>query len=439
MTETPTTAGPATDKVPLSRNRNFNLLWLAQSASELTNQVFVIVYPLLTLWVLGSPALAGVVGSVLVGAQLLAGLPAGVLADRANRKNILLGCAVLRTLGYASVAVAIHFDALTLSHLLIAAAVEGAALAATWPAEAASLPQVVTDDQLPTALALNNVRVSVGQLLGNTFGGVLLGLALVLPFLLNSALGLLSVLLLLFLRIPRRPTADRPAEPDEDGPPPAPAHFWQDLTSGLRWMVRQPFIMVTSLCAVVLNLVFAAVLITIIIRAGQQGVSSAMIGIMVAMLGVGGLLGALAAAPLHRLLTPYLSITGVVWVVTLIMPLLAVFTSPLASGLLLAAGAFVAPLANTTIMTHQLLLTPDEMRGKLSGAMGTLDGTSGAIGPALGGILVEFGGSRFALLVCAGLCFIPALIAALSPTLRHFRGTEDAAAAEPKAEEGSAR
>lgn len=411
--------GSAADTVPLSRNRNFHLLWLAQTASELTNQVFVIVYPLLTLWALDSPALAGLVGTVLVGAQLLAGLPAGVLADRMNRKNILLLCAALRTIGYVSVAVAVHLDALTLPHLLIAAAVEGAALAATWPAESASLPQVVTEEQLPTALALNNARVSIGQLLGNTFGGVLLGLAVVLPFLLNSALGLLSVLLLLFLRIPRRTVPVSTSDPSEP-----PAHFWQDLTGGLRWMVRQPFIMVTSLCAVVLNLVFAAVLITIIIRAEQQGVSSAMIGVMVAMLGVGGLLGAVAAGPLHKLLTPYLSITGVVWVVTLILPLLAVFTSPLASGLLLATGAFVAPLANTTIMTHQLLLTPDEMRGKLSGAMGTLDGVSGAIGPAVGGILVQFGGSRFALLTCAALCLVPALIAALSPTLRHFRGAE---------------
>lgn len=434
MTETSTVSAPDADPVPLSRNRNFHLLWLAQAGSELTNQVFVIVYPLLTLWTLNSPALAGVVGSVLVGAQLLAGLPAGVLADRWNRKNILVVSAVLRTLGYASVAVALHFETLTLSHLLIAALVEGAALAATWPAEEASLPQVVTDDQLPTALALNNARVSIGQLLGNTFGGVLLGLAVVLPFLLNTALGVLSVIVLLFLRLPRREAAGKP-DMSGHGEPPAPAHFWQDLVSGLRWMVRQPFIMVTSLCAVVLNLAFAAVLIVVIIRAEQQGASAAMIGIMVAMLGVGGLLGALAAAPLHRLLTPYFSITGVVWVVTLLLPLMALVTSPIAAGLLLAIGAFVAPLANTTIMTHQLLLTPDEMRGRLGGAMGMLDGVSGTIGPALGGILVQFGGSRFALFVLAGLCLVPALIAALSPTLRHFRGAEDPADAETKAEE----
>lgn len=431
MTETIKVPEETAAPPPLSRNRNFHVLWLAQTGTELTNQVFVIVYPLLTLWTLGSPALAGVVGSVLVGAQLLAGLPAGVFADRWNRKYIMLVCTAVRTVGYASVAVALHFDSLTLPHLLVAAAIEGAALAALFPAEEAALPQVVTEDQLPTALAMNNARVSIGQLLGNTFGGILIGLAVALPFLLNTGLGLLSFALLLLLRLPARPAPDlaTPADTDtdsgtEDEPSPAQGQFWQEMMEGLRFIRRQPFIMVTSLCAVVLNLVFATALLIVIIRAEQQGVSAAMIGVMVAMLGVGGLLGALAAAPLHRALTPYLSITGVVWLSMLLMPLLALFTEPLVSGLLLATGAFFAPLANTTIMTHQLLLTPDEMRGRLGGAMGMLDGISGAIGPALGGLLFEFGGARSGLFICAGLALVPALIAAFSPALRHFRGTE---------------
>ena len=416
--------------VPLSRNRNFHLLWLAQTGSELTNQVFTLVYPLLALWTLGSPALAGLVGTALVGAQLVAGLPAGVFADRWNRKAILVACAALRTLAYLSVALALHWDGLTLPHLLVAAVVEGAALAATFPAEEAALPQVVGQDQLATALALNNARVSAGQVLGNTLGGVLIGLSRTLPFVLNAALGLLSTIALLFVRIPR-------SRPGPDSGPAEPAAFWRNMAAGVRWVVAQPVIRLTSSCAVVLNLVLSAVLLIVIIRAEQQGTSAWMIGVMVSMLGVGGILGALASAPLHRVLTPYVSITGVVWVSTLLLPVLALVTSPVASGALLAVAAFVSPLANTTISTYQLLLTPDAMRGRLSGAMGMLDGIAGALGPAMAGILTQLYGARGALFVCAALSVVPALIAALSPTLRRFSGVPPTDIAGPTIEETS--
>ncbi len=400
---------------PLSKNRNFHLLWSSQAGSELTNQVFVIVYPLLALAVLGSPAAAGAIGFVLAGSQLVAGLPAGWLADHWDRRRILLLSAALRTVGYASVGFALWTDSLTFVHLLLAAVIEGVALTATFPAEEAALPQVVSPQQLPTALAMNSARVSLGQLLGNSAGGILFGLSRMFPFLLNAVLTALSFVALLFLRIPKRPERIEPAEPQEK-------HFWRDLGAGVRWMVQQPVIRLTAFCAVILNLSFTAVYLVVLLRAQEQGAPAAQIGLIGAMLGVGGILGALAAAKLHQLLSPYASVTGVVWAFTVLAPVLAFVSEPLVAGGLLAVGAFLAPTANTTIMTYQLLLTPDEMRGRLSGAMGVLDGTAGALGPALGGVLMQFVGSRNALLLCAALMVVPALVAAVSPTLRGFRG-----------------
>ncbi|WP_165777513.1 MFS transporter [Amycolatopsis antarctica] len=408
--------------IPLSRNRNFHLLWITQASSELTNQVFVLVYPLLTLAVLGSPAAAGLVGTALVGAQLAVGLPAGVLADRWDRKRILLLCAGIRTIAYTSIGVAVWQEALTFPHLLVAAAIEGAALAATFPAEEAALPQVVGNDQLQTALALNSARVSLGQLLGNTFGGLLFGLSRVFPFLLNGVLTALSFVVLLFLRIPGRP---RPEDTEAEAEHVPPERFWRNLSAGVRWVVQQPIIRLTSICAVALNMSFTAILIIVIMRAEQQNTPSLLIGVMMALLGVGGLLGALAATRLHKMLSPYVAITGVIWISTLLVPLVAFAGHPLVAGGLLAVGAFIAPTANTTIVTYQLLLTPDSMRGRLSGAMGVLDGTAGAIGPALGGVLMQVLGPRDALFVCAVLMLLPAIVSATSPTLRRFRGMAD--------------
>jgi MFS family permease len=82
--------------------------------------------------------------------------------------------------------------------------------------------------------------------------------------------------------------------------------------------------------------------------------------------------------------------------------------------------AFLAPTANTTIDTYQLLLTPDELRGRLTGVMGVVTGSAGALGPALGGVLTEIVSPNQAVLLCAAGLGVVTLLASLSPTLRRF-------------------
>lgn len=85
---------------------------------------------------------------------------------------------------------------------------------------------------------------------------------------------------------------------------------------------------------------------------------------------------------------------------------------------LIFAMALPAPTANTTIMARQLLITPDALRGRLSGALGLVTGGAGAVGPVLGGALVGLVAGDEAVLICAaGMAAITVLVTA-SPTLR---------------------
>src|SRR5207249_3144524 len=120
-----------------------------------------------------------------------------------------------------------------------------------------------------------------------------------------------------------------------------------------------------------------------------RGVPPGQIGIMAAMLGLGGFLGTLVAPYLYHRLRPYRSIIGVFWILTVLTPLAVFIDNGYLMGALFAAMAFLAPTANTTIHTYQLLLTPDGLRGRLSGVMGVATGAAAAVGPALGGLLVQ--------------------------------------------------
>jgi hypothetical protein len=102
------------------------------------------------------------------------------------------------------------------------------------------------------------------------------------------------------------------------------------------------------------------------------------------MLGAGGIAGALLAPHLVRRLNPYLSVAGVFWVLTALTPLAAFVHSGYMIGLLFAAMAVLPPTANTTIMTEQLLLTPDDLRGRLTAVIGLATGVAASTGPVPG-------------------------------------------------------
>ena len=76
--------------VPLRRNRDFQLLWGGQAVSLLGSQTSKIAYPLLVLAMTGSPAKAGIAGFAAMLGYLLFPLPAGGLADRHDRKRIMI-------------------------------------------------------------------------------------------------------------------------------------------------------------------------------------------------------------------------------------------------------------------------------------------------------------------------------------------------------------
>ncbi|MBB5954031.1 MFS family permease [Saccharothrix tamanrassetensis] len=400
--------------VPLTRNRNYTLLWGGQAVAEVGFAASLIALPLLVLAMTGSPAAAGLVLSVDATAQFLAGLPAGALVDRWDRRKIMLACEAAQALALGSLVLALISDTATLAHIVVVAAVLGVCRALFEPAEDASLPRLVPDSQLATAIAMNSARSSLGQMAGTALGGVLFAVGRFVPFLLDLVTHCLAFVALLFVRMPPR----EPVAVSE-------RHFLREIGDGLRWVWQRKEIRVTALCAVVLNLFFAAFYMVVLVLADARGVSSGAIGVMAAMLGVGGVVGALIAPWLHRVLGPYVSIASVFWALTVLTPVAYFVSDGYVMGGLFALMTLLAPTANTTIATHQMLLTPDAMRGRLSGVVSVVLGVAGALGPALGGLLTQFLSADRAVLVCAvGIALVTAFVT-VSPTLRRYSAEQE--------------
>jgi MFS family permease len=393
----------------LSRNRNYRILWGSQLLSAFGGSAAGITFPLLVLAVTHSPATVGIVLGASAAAALFVGFPAGALVDRWNRKKVMIGCEVADSVAVGSLVLALWWGVANVGHIVLVAVVRGVCEAMFAPAEEACLPNLVPAEQLSTAVAMNAARSQLASMSGTAVGGFLFAIARFIPFAADVLTRIMGLITLLSLRLPPREVRLEPL-----------SRLGREMASGLRWMWRHRTIRVIGLFAIGLNLFFSAYFVIIIVLAQARGVSSGAIGIMATMMGVGGILGSLLAPYLYQRLSPYLSIIGVFWVLTLLAPLAIFINNGYIMGVLFAAMVFLAPTANTSIDTYQLLLTPDELRGRMSSAMGVLIGSAAVAGPALGGFLMEVIPHNQAILLCAAGIAVVTVLGAISPTLRGF-------------------
>ncbi len=161
----------------LREEPQFRLLFVGQLLSVLGDRVTTLVLPFAVL------AVGGVVGEVaLVSAAqfipfALLALPAGVWADRLDRKTIIIVSDIIRMLCQITAGVLLLSGHATVPHLVVIAAVYGAADAFFTPAFTGLLPAVVSPKNLQQANALRGATFSITAIAGPAFGALLVALA----------------------------------------------------------------------------------------------------------------------------------------------------------------------------------------------------------------------------------------------------------------------
>ncbi|MGH2849829.1 MAG: MFS transporter, partial [Solirubrobacteraceae bacterium] len=106
-------------KPRLSRDRNFARLWSGEAVSQLGSQITAITMPLLVLALTGSAAEAGLIGVARTIVYPLAALPAGIVADRFERRRVMMSCAAGRAIAIGSVPLALALGHPSFAQLLL--------------------------------------------------------------------------------------------------------------------------------------------------------------------------------------------------------------------------------------------------------------------------------------------------------------------------------
>lgn len=402
------TLDPAPAEVPLRRNRNFQLLWSGSGLALLGREITDLVYPLVVLAVTGSPAWAGAFGAIQMVVSLLAGLPAGKLADTHDQRLLLVIMETVRAVATTSVLVAVLLDAITLPHLLVVAAVVGAVQPLGGSARMLLVRAVVPPRQLTAALTQEEVRSHAASLGGPPLGGLLYATAAVLPFLATALSFVVSLVCALFVRPPAR---EQPSTVAGD----------RRMLAGLVQLWKVPILRHSTMFAAVLNAVSAPLVLVVIVLLTSEGASPGTVGLTMAGLAVGGLAGTVLVRPLHHRLTPgalmlWLGGTAVVLIAALSLPL---------GPWWLATALFLLGLGGPSMRVLMDILifrqVPDDQRGRTVTAFMTVLGAGSSLGMLASGLLVEHLSASAAILTLAAVL---AIALAVSSSDRRIRSVQ---------------
>lgn len=263
-------------------------------------------------------------------------------------------------------------------------------------------------EQLPAAVAQNEVATYITTLLDPLFSGLLYTVARMLPFATDALSYLFSVGSLLFIktRFQQSHTVNTRS-------------LHTDIQEGLKWLWNHPLIRFLALLSAGSNLLSSSYVLLIIILAQQMRTSNAVIGLIFTMGGLGGIVGALLAPFIQKRWSFWHVMTSGTWIWAILTALYVLAPTPLLLGVITFLLFLLWPICNTVQMSYRLALIPDHLQGRVNSAFRLIALSGQPLGLALTGLLVGTSGVSFTVLLTAVGLAIVAFFVTINPSLRH--------------------
>ena len=397
----------------LRTSRPFRLLWFAQIASLFGDWFNVIASSTLLAQLTGAGAALGALFAVRMLGSFFASPLAGVLADRYNRKRILIVTDLLRAVVVLGLLLVREPQHVWL--LFVLTGVQVGIGGVFFPVRVAMLPEVASRRLLGPANALSSATWSTMLALGAAAGGVFAGVfGIPAAFVLDAVTYLISALLLARMPYPsNRRHSTAAAAPVRLGATVRAGIAEYTESLGYLWRHRQ--VLIVTLQKSFLSFFFAGFQVAsvaiagIVFPLGHAGGTT--VGLLFAAGGVGSGIGPLVVQPFlrgrHRalraaMLAGYLLMSAAL---ALAAPL-ASLTSVLIGSALRSVGAGMVWVFSTQLLLETV---PDELRGRIIATEHAAMTLLGAAGSACVGAGLELGSLSAVVWMLAALTLVPAL------------------------------
>jgi MFS family permease len=279
----------------LADNEHYRSYWYGNQANTLVMQMQMVANGYLAFTITDSATALGLVAFASSVPMLVFSPMGGVLADRLQKRRLLLWIQASQCLISLAIGVLVAIDRIEFWHLLVSGALQGISFAVMMPARQSWIPQLVRREDLTNALALNNAGLNAGRVIGPSLAGVLIAV----PWFGVKGVFFLRVLafgwvLYTLLRIP---ILGEPEAREAHAGMERIRDLGQQLTSGLRYIWGHPTLLSLFIFAVVTMLLGQSYQQLLpayalgVFNVGPEGQ-----GVMQTVVGVGGLVGSLTMA-----------------------------------------------------------------------------------------------------------------------------------------------
>ena len=350
------------------RNPALSRLLIGEFVSSIGDWLYLVALLVVVYTEAQDPVVLGIIGAARVLPYVFLSVPAGIVADRFDRRLVLLTTDIIRGLIMVVMAavVALHMGTIYVVALAILATCFSAFFS---PAIGAFLPTLVRDEsELGPANSLWSSLDNLAFFVGPAFAAVLLAVgSQEVAFLLN-ALTFAFVAVVLW-RLPSAAKVKAAAGSDADQETP-PAKI--GLRDALRPVMR-PLLGITTI-NIVGGFVFGGLgMLTVILAVGRFDVGEAGTGLFNSAIGIGGIIGAFVSGVLvlrRRLGPPMLAgavlIGASIAALGLVPP--GLFALALVAMAIASAGSLLIDIVSTTLFQR---IVPDAIRGRTLGMMET--------------------------------------------------------------------
>lgn len=402
---------PAAGTVPahdVRLGRDFRLLLTASAISNVGDGIDATALPLLAAALTEDPALFAGVALASRLPWLLFALQAGALADRVDRRRLMISVNLVRTLLLGILGTAVLLDAATIWLLYGVSFGLGTAEVLFDTSSQAFLPRVVRRDQLERANGLQmGAETVANQFVGPPLGGLLFAAAASLPILLDAgtflvAAGLLALVSASAGRAAVRPGTPGPTDAAPGADPDAVVEggrssrtVRQDVTEGLQWLRGNVLLRSLAVLLGLMNggfMMFGAVFALFALQV--LGLDELTFGLLLTATAAGSVLASLTAA---RIVAAF-GRGPTLWFTLLAAAILPSIQGATSDAWVVAAASVVfgaaAVLWNVITVSLRQAIIPDHLLGRVNAVYRFLGWGSMPVGAFLGGQLASSFGLR---------------------------------------------
>lgn len=355
------------------KNPDYRWWLLGDALAQLASGIQLFALPLYAVTVAGSVALGGITATIGLVAMAVCALPGGVLADRVNRRILLVWQGLTGFVFGAAVVVAEWAGLMSVWVLTVLALLLGMRAGLFWSLTNTALKAVVEPEQLHEAMSANQGRDAIIGLVAAPLGGLLFGIGLTLPFAALAVLSLSTLLSAWRIRTSLHVVSEG-------------GTFMGELMAGVRYAMGSEFLRSAIGVILLSNLAANGMIMTVVLQLQREGVSPLNIGLVEALLGLGLLVGAvLSPHVLKRFHGGMIVIVGAIWV-TLTFGAL-VWSSDLAFvlPLMLIGGIALAPV-NAVLGGYLMAIVASSIQGRVQSLVGLGGMALSSVAPMIAGI-----------------------------------------------------